>query len=273
MLDIIRSRSSIRTFALEPVPEEKMRQLESVVKEVRTGPFGHTGRFGIVVLGEKENTEVNNFSTYGVIKNPYAYLVGAVPRRNRSLVDYGYLFQRILLEATKLGLGTCWLGGTFNRSAVSKVFPLQPEEIIPAVSPIGIPAEKKSLVDGILRWSAASKHRKPWEQLFFTYETLAPYPKRDDPLGAALEGVQLAPSAVNRQPWRVLLEENKAHFCIDKRVDRGPEPVRFVELDLGIALYHFEAVLVGEGITGHWQCIPISSPKEWEYVISWVREK
>jgi len=121
-----------------------MRQLESVVKEVRTGPFGHTGRFEIVVLGEKENKEVNNFSTYGVIKNPYAYLVGAVLRGNRSLVYYGYLFQRILLEATKLGLGTCWLGGTFNRSAVSKVFPLQPEEIIPAVSPIGIPAEKKA---------------------------------------------------------------------------------------------------------------------------------
>jgi len=155
---------------------------------------------------------------------------------------------------------------------VASLFPLESGEIIPAVSPFGIPAEKRSIVDGFLRWGASSKLRKPWGQLF--YDASGHSLKEGDiPLVQdGLEAVRLAPSAMNRQPWRVVIEGQKAHFFLDTKEDRK-SPVRFTELDLGIAMYHFEAVLREEGTKGKWEFDPPRTSyghPEWEYIASWL---
>ncbi|MCX7786204.1 MAG: nitroreductase family protein [Spirochaetes bacterium] len=271
ILQVIRSRSSIRTFARESVPKETMEELGKLLTRRDRGPFGNICRFGLIDSSLYPQSDLGSISTYGVIKNPYGYLVGAIQKADRSLVDYGYLFQRILLEATRLGLGTCWLGGTFRPEKIASLFPLQPGEIIPAVSPFGIPAEKRSLIDGVLRWGASSKIRKPWGQLF--YDASGSSLKEGDcPLFQdALEAVRLAPSAMNRQPWRVVIEGRNAHFFLDTKEDRK-YPVRFTELDLGIAMYHFEAVLQEESIQGKWEFSPPRTSyghPEWEYTASW----
>jgi hypothetical protein len=77
---------------------------------------------------------------------------------------------------------------------------------------------------------------------------------------------------MNRQPWRVVIEGERAHFFLDTNEDRR-SPVRFAELDLGIALYHFEAVQRDAGKEGTWVFDPPPSPighPEWEYLASWV---
>jgi hypothetical protein len=53
--------------------------------------------------------------------------------------------------------------------------------------------------------------------------------------------VRLAPSAVNKQPWRVVLSENKAHFY-EKRSKGyvGEDGWDIQKIDMGIALCHFE---------------------------------
>lgn len=275
ILQVIRSRSSIRTFAPEPVPKEVLLELQEILaqRQSEKGPFGNRCRFTMIDSTQHPPVDLSALSSYGVIKNPYGYLVGAVQKKDRSLVDYGYLFQGILLEATRLGLGTCWLGGTFRPEKVASLFPLQPGEIIPAVSPFGIPAEKRSIIDGFLRWSASAKIRRPWGELFYDGSG-NPLPSGDSPqFQNALKAVRLAPSAMNRQPWRVVVEGNKAHFFLDTREDRK-SPVRFAELDLGIALYHFEVVQREEGKAGGWEFDPPHSSyghPEWEYLASWIQ--
>lgn len=272
ILQVIRSRSSIRTFSPEPVPEKTLLELRKILSEEDRGPFGNRCRFELIDSSLHPSVDLSSLSYYGVIKNPYGYFMGAVPKADRCLVDYGYLFQRILLEATRLLLGTCWLGGTFRLKKVASLFPLQPGEIIPAISPFGIPAEKRTIIDGFLRWSASSKLRKPYGQLF--YDASGNSQKEgDSPLFQnALEAVRLAPSAMNRQPWRLVIEGNTVHFFLDTKEDRK-SPVRLAELDLGIALYHFEVVCRDEGKEGNWKFDPPSSPyghSEWEYIASWV---
>lgn len=244
--------------------------MRKVLSQVDRGPFGNRCRFGL--LDSTLTPSIGSLSSYGVIKNPYGYLVGAVQKADRCLVDYGYLFQRILLEATRWGIGTCWLGGTFRPEKVASLFPLQPGEIIPAVSPFGLPAERPSVIDGLLRWGASSKLRKPWGELFFdeagNHRKEGDAPQFQDPL----EAVRLAPSAMNRQPWRVVIERDRAHLFLDTKEDRK-SPIRFAELDLGIALYHFEAVCREEGKKGSWSFDPPPRSyghSEWEYIASWV---
>ena len=59
-----------------------------------------------------------------------------------DLEDYGYLLEEVVLHATGLGLGTCWLGGTFTRSTFTSRFGgVGRDETIPAVVSIGYPGD------------------------------------------------------------------------------------------------------------------------------------
>ena len=58
--------------------------------------------------------------------------------------------------------------------------------------------------------------------------------------------MRLAPSAVNKQPWRIVIDGKNAHFYV--KHDKGyttPEYDLQV-IDVGIALYHFETQMLSE---------------------------
>ena len=68
----------------------------------------------------------------------------------------------------------------------------------------------------------------------------------------ALKAVRLAPSAVNKQPWRVIKEGNKVHFY-EKR-NRGyvsDSDWDLQKIDMGIALCHFSIAAKECGSTAH----------------------
>ena len=63
--------------------------------------------------------------------------------------------------------------------------------------------------------------------------------------------VQLAPSATNKQPWRLVVEENKVHFYEEKTKGYANESTGDIQkVDLGIALYHFEVGAKEQGLKG-----------------------
>ena len=85
--------------------------------------------------------------TYGVIKGAGVFLVGAMERGHRDMEDFGYLFEQIILFATELNLGTCWIGLTVARGPLADRVSLKPEEtyrpshrwaILPAAAPCSI---------------------------------------------------------------------------------------------------------------------------------------
>lgn len=52
--------------------------------------------------------------------------------------------EELILYATSLGLGTCWIGGTFKKGQFAKAMEVNQEEILPIISPIGYESENKS---------------------------------------------------------------------------------------------------------------------------------
>lgn len=61
------------------------------------------------------------------------------------LIALGYSLEKVILYRTSLGLGTVWLGGTFNKGNFAKAVNLKENEILPIVSPVGYEGGKKSL--------------------------------------------------------------------------------------------------------------------------------
>lgn len=79
----------------------------------------------------------------------------------------GYDFEQLVLYATSFGLGTCWLGGAFNRNAFTSAMEMREGQIFPILSPIGDSVQTKSLLERIMRRSIKADERLSKEELFF----------------------------------------------------------------------------------------------------------
>ncbi|WP_083248367.1 nitroreductase family protein [Desulfuribacillus stibiiarsenatis] len=75
----------------------------------------------------------------------------------KNLEDIGYTLEQLILYATSKGLGTCWLGGTFTKSSFERMVQLKEHEILPIITPVGYPAENKSLIERMMRYLAILK--------------------------------------------------------------------------------------------------------------------
>lgn len=276
IIETIQARKSCRTYSGSAVEPEKIAELRRFLAENTRTPFGSRVRFELVDLNEMDSGEVISLATYGVIRGARQFIVGCVERRPRAMEDYGYCMERNILQATSLGLGTCWLGGTFRRSGFADRIRIGEDEVLPAVTPVGYPGGKRSVVDRLFRYTAASDKRKPWNELFYLCDT--GHALVEDHAGRyklPLECVRLAPSASNKQPWRIILAEDRhaLHFYLKRTPGYGNmgKGIELQNVDMGIAMCHFELSAESLGLKGGWSMDdPCITPADMEYVVSWA---
>jgi len=277
--EIIRQRFSCRRYRDTPIGVEERRRLEAFLASSTESPLGSTARFHLVAATEESQQSLQGLGTYGTIRNPTAFIIGAVKPGGKNLEGFGYLLERAVLYATDLGLGTCWLGGFFTRSSFSRAIRLSGTETIPAVIAMGTKASPSAEAD-VFRQIANGAHRRPWEQLFFDGSFGVPL-TRDvaGPCAEPLEMVRLGPSASNKQPWRVVRDGAGWHFYVHRTPGYHnvfTKLARVVDLqlvDLGIALCHFGLTASELGLPGAWQVRDpgIERPNDLtEYVVSWA---
>jgi len=278
--ELIRRRYSCRTYRPEPIAAAQQQRLAEFMLARTAGPLGAEARFGLIAAAPGDDSALRRLGTYGFIKGATGFIVGAVRRAPNDLEDYGYLLERVILCATDLGLGTCWLGGTFTRSSFVRRFGgLERGETMPAVVSIGLIGDDGS---ERIREREEGSRRLPSSELFF--ERRFEEPLDLDAVGAydeALEAVRMAPSATNKQPWRLVRDGAAWHFYLRRSKGYGKGSALFTVLriadlqrvDMGIAMCHFELVAREHGRTGSWVVrdpgIPLPG-KDTEYVVTWV---
>jgi len=278
--EIIRERYSCRTYLKKPIDDAALAGLERQLAGDIPAPFGSRMRFSIIPAVEGDGEALRRVGTYGMIKDAPAFIAGAIREEGARLEDYGYRMERIILAAASTGLGTCWLGGTFSRSDFAGRISLLPEETIPAVAAVGYAADRPRVMDSVVRFTAGSDRRKAWGELFFDGGFGAPLAHTSAGAhAAALEMVRLAPSASNKQPWRIVREkgDGRFHFYLQRTKNyRGRGGFIGIsdlqKVDMGIALCHFEAAAGEAGLAGSWLVadpkLPVPDALT-EYVVTW----
>jgi hypothetical protein len=276
IIETIKERISCRTYSDRPIEPDKAETLKTFLKENTISPFGSEIRFQLLDFTEPGMGETRMRGTYGVIKGARQFMAGAVRNRPKAMEDYGYCMEKNILKATSLGLGTCWLGGTFNRTGFAEKIKIVDGELLPAVSPVGYSSDRRSLVDRFFRFSAGSDKRKSWHELFFDGNIDNPLQKESaGPYETALACLRIGPSASNMQPWRIIKDNNILHFYLKRT--RGYNSVlgdiKLQNMDMGIAMCHFELSSAALGLRGNWQ---VNDPRiqagEMEYIASWISE-
>lgn len=281
IIETIKRRKSVRTFENKDIDNDIYKKINSYlgVKENLKGPLGGNSKLELVLVNNNVTDKGMKIGTYGFIKNPKAYIVGITENNETSLIELGYVFEKAILYLTELNIGTCWLGGTFTRDSFEKQIDLNNNEIIPTVTPIGYEREKQGLLNSAIRFAAKSNSRKPWNELFY-YSNFKTELKQGDAgeFSTALEMVRLGPSASNKQPWRIVLSQDKrtVHFYLAHTPNYAGNKMGFdmQRIDIGIGMCHFELVCEELNIGGKWivDYPNIALPNEhMEYIVSFTR--
>ncbi|MCR4868062.1 MAG: nitroreductase family protein [Lachnospiraceae bacterium] len=238
-IEAIKNRTSIRTFDKEPIQEEHLNQLKEFMKDV-PNPFNVPVSF--VLLDAKEH----NLSS-PVLAGENCYIAGKITKQPNAEVAYGYSFEKLVLFAQSLGLGTVWIGGTMKRELFEAAAEVKDGEIMPCVTPIGYPAKKRGVKEVMMRKGVGADSRYDAKQLFFDGAWDQPL-ALDDEMAEIFELVRWAPSAVNKQPWRVVVKDGRCHFYEKKDKGYDKEDTGDLQkIDLGIALSHFVLGLEEKG--------------------------
>jgi nitroreductase len=279
---LVRARFSCRTYLERPLEPEVRQRLADFAASTQSGPLGTEARFELFAASATDRQALKGLGTYGFIQGAAGFIIGATRDAENGLEDFGFLMERIVLYATDLGLGTCWLGGSFTKSSFAAKIRADNAELVPAVAAVGYMASHRSVVDRITRFVASSHRRLPWEQIFFDGDFDVPLLRETaGDYKVPLEMVRLGPSAYNRQPWRILKRANAWHFYLqrptgyrDRRAARISWSVADMQrLDMGIAMCHFELSARELGVEGRWVVAEpgIRTPGELTaYTASWV---
>ena len=154
-IDLVKKRRSVRHYSSDPVPRD---MIEACIEAARYAPTAcntQSWRF-IVVEGELKENLVKESLGGVVIPNRWANeapvivviatdldivthrVGGRIKGIDYHLIDAGIAGEHFVLQATELGLGTCWIGW-FNKKAVKKMLDLPGRWEVSAMITVGFP--------------------------------------------------------------------------------------------------------------------------------------
>ncbi len=244
VIDIIRQRKSVRTFNGAALQKEDRQKLEQYL-ETLDNPFDVPVEFRFLDAEEHELSSP-------VIVGTDLYIAAKVSRVPQSEIAYGYCFEKFCLYAESIGVGTVMLAATISRKAFEKAMEVRDTEVMPVASPVGYPAEKRSVRETLMRKGLKADERLPFEELFFEGTFMESLPSEHaGQFRDALEMVRLAPSAGNKQPWRAVVCGDRVHFYEKKTKSMSNNSLGDIQkVDMGIALAHFDLAMKETGTDG-----------------------
>ena len=236
VFELIKTRKSVRTFDGRPLAEKDKQALIDYVATIQN-PCGISVDFVFL------DAEEHGLSSQ-VINGEHLYVAGKVAKVPDRELAFGYSFEKLVLYAWSLGIGTTWIGGTMDRPLFEREAETGDGEIMPIVSPLGYPAAERAEVDRKLRAGVHGDERLDPAELFFEKDFATPI--SPDAYTDALEAVRWAPSAVNIQPWRVVRDGDKYHFYEKHSKGFTASAEWDVQaIDMGIAICHFMSIAGG----------------------------
>lgn len=260
---LIRQRRSVRTFDGKPLSAEDRSALEAYTTSL-TNPFSVPITFRLLDVKEHGLSSP-------VIVGADTYLAAKVRRVPNFEIAYGYSFEKACLYALSRGIGTVMLAASLSRAAFERAMEVKDGEVMPVASPVGYPAEKKSIRETLMRKGLKADDRKPFDQLFFEGDFNHPLPQANIWV-KALEMARWAPSAANGQPWRAVVDGDSVHFYEARTMKDSPLG-DIQKVDVGIALAHFDTALEDEGVEGSYSFANpgIPAPENTHYIVTYRR--
>lgn len=217
---------------------------QSLIKQKIT-TYNHESGLSIQLIEDGSIAFNGLAKSYGMFKGVRSLIILKGATSDVHLLEKtGYYGELLVLYATTLGLGTCWVAGTFDRK--NPIFKCDADEQITCVITIGTTPDTLSKGESFIR-GLTHRKSKPAEAFYTVIDKNITLPKW---FHEGIEAVMLAPSAVNSQP---------VHFSVTRSDDESALQVQASvhgkrttdKIDLGIAKCHFEIAAGGSFTLGN----------------------
>ena len=230
----VQHRISCRSYTDTLVPEEKLQALREFLGRItsQTGlhmELVHSPEYTLKLAGAMFSGNVHTYAVFYGADDPL------------TAEKLGYYGEKFVLYATSLGLGTCWVAGTYDKKSVRVTLPAG--EKIWDVILIGIATAEIPMKQKMIRTMLRKKDRKPEQFL----ESDTPLASAPDWVKTGIQAMLLGPSAVNQQPVNIVLSGGKVTMKIRKNGNS------LQNNDMGIAKYQFAVGAAECGVKGKWQ--------------------
>ena len=210
--EAISLRHSVRSYTARPIEGGVLAKLEDEI-----AACNRESGLSIRLVRNDTTAMTGLLAHYGRFENATNFFLLCGPDTDDLYERCGYWGERLVLLSETLGLNTCWVAGSYKKSAVKAL--VRDGEKLAAIITVGYGAK------------AGRAHRsKRFEQVT---ETDGPAP---DWFQKGVEAALSAPTAINQQRFRFILKDGN----VSAKALKGP----FSLIDLGIVKYHFE---IGSG--------------------------
>ncbi|MFP4457143.1 MAG: nitroreductase family protein [Clostridia bacterium] len=245
-------RKSTRKYSLENLDHQTIREIKKYLLNVET-LFDTNLQTYLVSKTDIYSMLDGYIGSIGKIEAPY-YLILSNEDSKEGYLDVGYGGEQIVLELTKRQLATCWIGANFSGLEIKKHFNIN-QSIISLIS-VGKASDYSPFRD------KESIKRKDVSDILI--KDLI-----DDNYLPIVEAIRVAPSAVNNQPWRVLVEKDSISLYMAKaNLIKRFMLKNLNYVDMGIATKHLKIALDNFGYTYSWGKNTQKDIKDLEYIIT-----
>lgn len=277
LYDAIMSRRSVRRYADKTVPEETRRQIAEFAMKVRPLVPGNRFSYSVLPIERNGGHGPSRSEELSVVMGGYGKLVSArhllLPRvqgEAHILEDFGYRVEQLVVELTRLGLGSCYIGALGHEAEALDRLGSLPGERIPAVVVFGYPstATAGKGFNRMIRSAIGADRRLRFDRFVFcrgTARQAEPGSSLNDPaeLGPfqekVMDALRHAPSAGNSRPWRVVIDKGFAYYCVTQNTPyyRMARAVRwgYHLLDAGIGMANVSLAMAALGREAQWELV------------------
>ena len=146
--ELVRHRYSVRAYRSDPVEEEKLALVLEAARLAPTAANHQAFRLHVIGVRGREAELARIYERAWFTQPPLVIGITGLPARNwvrrdgRNYVDVdcAIVMDHLILQATDLGLGTCWIAA-FDAAAAREVLRLPEGEEPVAFTPLGYPAD------------------------------------------------------------------------------------------------------------------------------------
>jgi nitroreductase len=143
-LDAIMQRRSVRKYSPSPIPEQDLKKILEAGRQAPSAANRQPWHF-IVVRDEAQKKRLAEACSGQSWMADAAAIIAGLGKPQVSdkwhPVDVAIAMQNMILAATALGYGTCWVGA-FDEAQVKTVLGLPDDLRVVALTPVGKPLDK-----------------------------------------------------------------------------------------------------------------------------------
>ena len=157
--EVVEKRKSVRSYLSKPVPEEWIRRIVDAGRQAPSGNNVQPWEFIVVRDPEMRNTLASICSAGRFIKDAPVCIVVFCRNTKYYLEDGSAAVENMLLAATALGLGSCWIAGDKKPYArkIADLLNVPLEYKLVALLSIGfedkvVPRKPKRPLEEVLHW-------------------------------------------------------------------------------------------------------------------------